>query len=285
MFVSNFQSFRSNGEARSLGQQAKPRRELSKRTHPTRRRAMSVALVAGGMIVLMMGQLAVAAPVVKKWKPKFKKNQGSIKVDYWWTNEKGERCNADGSIPQGSSVPKAGQVILHGGDNTKEIPLPAAVDDVATSTNMVENSYVSVNSEALKHDESGAWVTDLPGILDQYSLDEIDWPSFFHSTDTEDLHVSVDVNQFYLAGAPQFDADHAFSIANGLCSELPGYLFSYSQITIDPQMGFVTASPFSGDGVTSWGTEGAAVPEPSMGLGVLLGATVRLLRRPHLRTG
>src|SRR3954447_13024385 len=112
MFTSTFRSFRSNGATQSLGQQTERRLEWDKRTRPTRRGAMSVAVVAGGLIVLMMCQLAVAAPVVKKWKPKYKKNQGSIKVDYWWTNEKGERCNADGSIPQGSSVPKAGQVIL-----------------------------------------------------------------------------------------------------------------------------------------------------------------------------
>jgi MYXO-CTERM domain-containing protein len=231
-------------------------------------------------------QVAEARPT--EWKSKAKKD---MKAKYWWTNKAKKRCNADGSGVE-ANPPHAGQFDLVQGEEAS-VQLPEGVDasgnkiirDVDTESGQLNNdgTYVNVSSEGIKRNALNKFETDLPGVLDRHQLEfeSIDWPSFFENAGVPVLHVAVDVDQFYLGGAPQYDVTHTFDIVNGLCSELPGYMFGTTEITLHPDLGLVNADPYTGSGLISAGTGGIAmtVPEPSAcALAVLGGALVRRRR-------
>jgi hypothetical protein len=89
--------------------------------------------------------------------------------------------------------------------------------------------------------------------------------------DAQDLYAGIDLTQWLSFGAV-FPSGHAFSFENGVCSELPGYMVGTSPVMLDPAVGFVTASPYTGTAV-KWGDIDGGTPEPGTILLALFGVT------------
>jgi hypothetical protein len=86
-----------------------------------------------------------------------------------------------------------------------------------------------------------------------------------------DLFVGVNLTD-WLSFPTSFTFGDSFDFINGVSSDLPGILVGTSPIVLDPELGFVTANPFSGSASVVGVIDGRVVPGP--GTGLLLGAGI-----------
>jgi hypothetical protein len=87
------------------------------------------------------------------------------------------------------------------------------------------------------------------------------------------LYIGFDLATYYSAGGAVYLPGQVFSVVNGLCPQLPGYIFGTSEVYYDSIVGWNTDNLLSGN-VTPIGSYGMCVPLPTpillMGSGFII---------------
>lgn len=130
----------------------------------------------------------------------------------------------------------------------------------------------------------GAWTSDMTGfysMIQQDGVKEFEFRSGFVNDAGGSIYWSVDVFAHYAgrAGSPDFAPGTQFNIVDGVCAQLPGYLFSTTEITFSPETGLaIPGAGFTGS-LTSMMEEGICpTPGPWALVGLASAITVRRRR-------
>jgi hypothetical protein len=226
-------------------------------------------------------------PGTGNWQPSYSGWDGDLTLTYWWTDQFGNvLTNAAGIVDGGPFT-----ITLPSNDNPVKVPIPPVpgIGDIRWKSPWYQNNpnvggfcTTDADSTALSQ-AGGQWVSDIQGLAASQG-GELTWQSGFVDVNLNaTLYYDVDLTAYYAAGAPLYPDDGSmnFSIVDGTCPQLPGYLFGTSPVNLDPLDGLVTDDPFTGD-VTSVMTEGLC-PEP-MSLALLAFGALGLMMRPVRRS-
>ena len=170
---------------------------------------------------------------------------------------------------------------------TVNIPLPPGAEDVRWRGPLPGEDgdrWCNGKSTALRQ-ESGQYYSDFSGFYSELQGDGVHdfyWPSGFRNALIDEIHFGVDIREYYRSHPLPHAPGQTFTIVNGRCDALPGFLFGTSEVYLDTTLGLYTENPIASATLATEAEEGIC-PEPASVTLLVVSAFIMKRRRTGRR--